>query len=133
MQHGAGANARRGGCQAPAPRTRAPCPREAAPREPDRGAALHARHPEAALRTWDRDLTSLRTADGRDLPPNLRAELDRLRRRLVLTLELIREIEAERGGAAAPEEGCQKTAAPPRIRGGRGNVAPVLTRGVFSP
>jgi transposase len=57
-----------------------------------------------SLRTWDKDLTSLRTADGRDLPPNLRAELDRLRRRLVLTLELIREIEAERADAAAAPE-----------------------------
>jgi transposase len=43
-----------------------------------------------SLRTWDRDLAALRTADGRALPPNLRAELDRLRRRLGLTLELIR-------------------------------------------
>jgi transposase len=31
----------------------------------------------------------------------LRAELDRLRRRLVLTLELIRELEAERADALA--------------------------------
>src|SRR5215203_4449343 len=93
---------------------------------------LHPGHPEAALRTWERDLTSLRTADGRDLPPNLRAELDRLRRRLVLTLELIREIEAERAdAAAAPEEVCQKTAALARIRGVGENFAAVLTREVF--
>jgi len=85
-----------------------------------------------SLRTWDKDLTSLRTANGRDLPPNLRAELDRLRRRLVLTLELIREIEAERAdAAAAPEEVCQKTAALARIRGVGENFAAVLTREVF--
>jgi transposase len=58
--------------------------------------------------------------------------LDRLRCRLVLTLELIREIEAERADAAAPEEVCQKTAALARIRGGGENFAAVLTREVFS-
>ena len=75
---------------------------------------------------------ALRTGDGRELPPLLRAELDRLRRRLVLTLELIREIEAERAdAAAAPEEVCQKTAALARIRGVGENFAAVLTREVF--
>src|SRR5215203_3827492 len=49
-----------------------------------------------SLRSWERELTELRTGDGRTLPPLLRAELDRLRRRLVLILELIRELEAER-------------------------------------
>jgi len=49
-----------------------------------------------SLRSWERDLTVLRTGDGRKIPHHLRAELDRLRRRLVLTLELIREVEAER-------------------------------------
>ena len=39
-----------------------------------------------SLRSWERDLAALRTGDGRPLPPHLRAELDRLRRRLVLTL-----------------------------------------------
>ncbi len=33
-------------------------------------------------------MAELRTGDGRALPPLLQAELDRLRRRLVLTLEL---------------------------------------------
>ncbi|HTE19492.1 MAG TPA: transposase, partial [Armatimonadota bacterium] len=70
-----------------------------------------------SLRSWEREMAELRTGDGRALPPLLRAELDRLRRRLVLTLELIREIEAERAdAAAAPEEVCQKTAALARIR-----------------
>jgi hypothetical protein len=44
-------------------------------------------------------MAELRTGDGRKLPPLLRAELDRLRRRLVLTLELIRELETERDEA----------------------------------
>jgi transposase len=52
-----------------------------------------------SLRSWERDMAELRTGDGRALPPLLRTELDRLRRRLVLTLELIRELEAERATA----------------------------------
>jgi hypothetical protein len=44
-----------------------------------------------SLRTWERDLNTMRTGDGRVIPPNLLAELHRLRRRLVLTRELIRE------------------------------------------
>jgi hypothetical protein len=38
----------------------------------------------------------MRTGDGRPIPPLLRAEVNRLRRRLVTTLEMIREVEAER-------------------------------------
>ena len=53
-----------------------------------------------SLRSWERDLAVLRTGDGREIPRHLRAELDRLRRRLVMTLELIREVEAERDQAA---------------------------------
>src|SRR5262249_21962479 len=49
-----------------------------------------------SLRSWERDLAVLRTGDGREMPRHLRAELDRLRRRLVTILELIREVEAER-------------------------------------
>jgi transposase len=44
-------------------------------------------------------MADLRTGDGRPLPSLLRAELNRLRRRLVLALELIRELEAERAAA----------------------------------
>ena len=88
-----------------------------------------------SLRSWGSDLAALRTADGRDLPPCLRAELDRLRRRLGLTLELIREVEAEREAtlAAAPpeDEACQKITALSRIRGVGDNFAAVLTREVF--
>ena len=54
-----------------------------------------------SLRSWERDVAELRTGDGRALPSLLRTELDRLRRRLVLVLELIRELEAERAEALA--------------------------------
>ena len=87
-----------------------------------------------SLRSWERDLAELRTGDGRTLPPLLRAELDRLRRRLVLILELIREVEAERAAAlaAAPDEAmAQKIAALQRIRGIGANFAAVLVREVF--
>src|SRR3954468_24657456 len=53
-----------------------------------------------SLRSWERDLAVLRTGDGREIPRHLRAELDRLRRRLVATLELIREVEATRDEVA---------------------------------
>ncbi len=46
-------------------------------------------------------MAELRTGDGRALPPLLRAELDRLRRQLVLALELIRDLEADRAAALA--------------------------------
>lgn len=87
-----------------------------------------------SLRSWTDDLAALRTGDGRELPPHLRAELDRLRRRLILTMELIREIEAERttGLAASPSDPIQrKMAALARIRGIGDNFATVLTREVF--
>src|SRR3954464_9762678 len=73
-----------------------------------------------SLRSWERDLAELRTGDGRALPPLLRAELDRLRRRLVLILELIRETETERAealAAAADDAMAQKITALQRIRG----------------
>jgi transposase len=59
----------------------------------------------------------------------LRAELDRLRRRLLLTLELIRETESERDEAltAAPAEATtQKVTALRRIRGIGPNFAAIL-------
>jgi transposase len=87
-----------------------------------------------SLRSWERDLAELRTGDGRALPPLLRAELDRLRRRLVLILELIRETEAERAealAAAADDAMAQKIMALQRIRGVGANFAAVLGREVF--
>jgi len=41
-------------------------------------------------------MEEMRTGDGHPIPPLLRAEVNRLRRRLVMTLEMIREVEAER-------------------------------------
>jgi transposase len=82
-----------------------------------------------SLRSWGRDIAELRTGDARKLPPLLRAELDRLRRRLVLTLELIREMEAERDEAltATPAEATtQKITALQRIRGIGPNFATIL-------
>lgn len=87
-----------------------------------------------SLRSWERDLAELRTGDGRALPPLLRAELDRLRRRLILILELIRETEAERAealAAAADDAMAQKIMALQRIRGVGANFAAVLGREVF--
>src|SRR5665811_412317 len=87
-----------------------------------------------SLRSWERDLAVLRTGDGREIPHHLRAELDRLRRRLVMTLELIREVEAERDQAAEAkpqDQACRKIAALCRIRGIGANFAAVLTREVF--
>ena len=87
-----------------------------------------------SLRSWDRDLAVLGTGDGRGLPIHLRTELDRLRRRLVMTLELIREVESERDEAAEAtpqDQTCLKIAALGRIRGVGDNFAAVLTREVF--
>ena len=55
-----------------------------------------------SLRSWERDIAKLRTGDGRMLPCLMQAELNRLRRRLVLILELIHEMEAERAKALPP-------------------------------
>ncbi len=87
-----------------------------------------------SLRSWERDLAALRTGDGRTLPPLLRTELDRLRRRLVLVLELIREIEAERTealAATAEDTMIRKITALQRIRGVGTNFATVLVREVL--
>ena len=88
-----------------------------------------------SLRSWDRDVALLRTGDGRELLPLLRTELDRLRRRLVLVLELIRELEAARTDALEKAEAADtvvgKITALRRIRGIGDNFAAVLTREVF--
>ena len=62
------------------------------------------------------------------------AEVDRLRRRLALKLELIRELDAERATAfdTVPDDaGCRKIAALRRIRGVGDNIAAVLVREVL--
>ncbi len=88
-----------------------------------------------SLRSWVRDVAALRTGDGRALPPLLRTELDRLRRRLVLVLELIRELEAARADALEKADAADaivgKITALQRIRGIGENFAAVLTREVF--
>lgn len=86
------------------------------------------------MRTWERDLDALQTGDGRAMPPHLLAELHRVRRRLVLTMELIREVDAERATAlaAAPDAAAsQKVTALQRIRGIGENFAAVLVRKVL--
>ncbi len=87
-----------------------------------------------SLRSWERDLNALQTGDDRAVPANLLAELRRLRRRLVLTMELIRELDAERATAlaAAPDEAAsQKVTVLQRIRGIAENFAAVLVREVL--
>lgn len=88
-----------------------------------------------SLRSWARDVAELRTGDGRALQPKLLAELDRLRRRLVFVLELIRELETDR--ASSLEEAktdnaiAGKIVALQGIRGIGDNFAAVLTHEVF--
>jgi transposase len=87
-----------------------------------------------SLRSWERDIAKLRTGDGRALPPLLEAELNRLRRRLVLILELIRETEAERAEAvatSADDATNQKILRLQRIRGIGANFSAVLVREVL--
>ena len=87
-----------------------------------------------SLRSWERDMAELRTGDGRALPSLMQAELNRLRRRLVLTLELIREMEAERAEAQAStieDAVTRKITALQRIRGIGANFSTVLVREVL--
>jgi transposase len=88
-----------------------------------------------SLRSWARDVAAFRTGDGRALPPLLRAELDRLRRRLVMILELIHELETDRSQAWEEAKVADKTVgkitALQRIRGIGENFAAVLAREVF--
>ena len=57
-----------------------------------------------SLRSWDADMRALRTGDGRPLPdPSRRRAGTALRRRLSLTLEMIRELDAVReAGSGSP-------------------------------
>ncbi len=88
-----------------------------------------------SLRSWERDVAELRTGDGRARPQLLRTELDRLRRRLVLVLELIRELEADRAKALKEAEAADmavsKVITLQRIRGIGENFASVLVLEVF--
>jgi transposase len=87
-----------------------------------------------SLRSWERDMDQLRTGDGRAVPPLLQAELNRLRRHLVLIRDLIREAEAERTetqAATLDDAMTGKVMALQRIRGIGANFAAVLVREVF--
>lgn len=87
-----------------------------------------------SLRSWERDLAELRTGDGRVLPRLLQAELNRLRRRLVLTLQLIREMEVERTETQATtidDAVTKKITALQRIRGIGENFSNVLVHEVL--
>ena len=86
-----------------------------------------------SLRSWETDLNAMRTGDGRTIPPLLKTELNRLRRRLVMTLDMIREVEAERQQAVeAQDDTASRTIkALCQLRGIGDNFAAVLTREVF--
>ena len=86
-----------------------------------------------SLRTWAADLDALRTGDGRPLPPCLKAELDRLRRRLVMTLEMIREVEVAREQAMEAHDNPANQTAKVlcKLRGLGGNFSAVLAKEVF--
>jgi transposase len=58
-------------------------------------------HFRPTRRDWEKQLNSLCTGDGRPLAPQLKAEIGRECRRLALGLEMIKEVEKERDGAAA--------------------------------
>lgn len=87
-----------------------------------------------SLRSWERDMASLKTGDGRMLPSRLTAELNRLRRRLGLVLEMIRELDTEREEflAATPDDAiAAKITALRGIYGVGDNFAAVLVREIF--
>ena len=86
-----------------------------------------------SLRSWEADLNALQTGDGRSIPPLLKAELNRLRRRLVVTLDMIREIEIERQQAleVQNDDASQTIGALCKIRGIGDNFAAVLTREIL--
>jgi transposase len=86
-----------------------------------------------SLRNWAAELGALRTADGRQLPPLLKAELDRLRRRLLLTLDMIREVEAERDRAIETDNNSinETVRTLCQLRGVGDNFAAVLAKEVF--
>jgi transposase len=86
-----------------------------------------------SLRSWEAALDAAQTGDGRAIPPLLKAELNRLRRRLVITLEMIREVEAERQEAleTQDDEAGRTIVTLCKIRGVGDNFAAVLAREIF--
>jgi len=57
-----------------------------------------------SLRSLEKDMEEMRPGDGRPIPSLLRPEVNRLRRRLVMTLEMIREVQAEREQALQTQD-----------------------------
>jgi transposase len=87
-----------------------------------------------SLRSWERDMAALETGDGRKLPPYIAAELNRLRRRLVLVRDLVAELDTERDEHLATTSGDEitvKVTALSEIYGIGDNFAAVLAREVF--
>jgi transposase len=86
-----------------------------------------------SLRSWEKGMEEMRTGDGRPIPSLLRAEVDRLRRRNTMTLDMIREVESEREQALETQDdmASRTIQALRRIRGIGENFAAVLTREVF--
>ena len=71
---------------------------------------------EPARRNWHERLAVLRTGDGQDLPPVLKAEVERECKRLWLVIEMIRTVESERDALAA-DDGKGKAARLTRLSG----------------
>jgi transposase len=85
---------------------------------------------EPARRNWHERLAVLRTGDGQDLPPVLKAEVERECKRLWLVIEMIRKVESERKASAAGD-GTGKVARLVRLAGLGEVSAHVLVNEVF--
>ena len=82
-----------------------------------------------ARRDWREQLEALSTADGRDLPPCLKREIERECRRLWLVMEMIAQVEVEQHQAA--ESTTPETVQLIQLRGIGLTIASVLTNEVF--
>jgi transposase len=99
--------------------------------------ALHGIYDYQPLRSDRiRRLEQLRTGDGRELPPRVRAEILRELQRLELVLQMIKAIEKERnaiasGKAASPHPYANKIQGLVKIKGIGSEIATVLVGEVF--
>ena len=86
-----------------------------------------------SLRSWERDIALLKTGDGREFPPLLTTELNRLKQQLVLTMDLLRELEAQREAVleSSADATSIKITSLRKIRGIGDNFAAVLVREVL--
>lgn len=80
-------------------------------------------------RDWRERLDELRTAEGRPLPPCLKAEIARECRRLWQVIDMITEVEADQRRSA--EDTAGRTVQLSRLRGIGLTIASVLTNEVF--